>query len=166
MLSSRLPITLLLNPRHSELLYYLTLVQHLPLLITFTFLYTLFLPKGFSWIPKQHPHPYFSLLWRLLPRSFKLLLLSPYLVSLVLHYTAWVLSRPAVLTSSGSLWEKLYLSPREFYIFTRYQVIQVWEAMVYRFQACPITIPIHFYISTTRHSPTNLSSVHLQSRFL
>ena len=166
MISSRVPITSCLI--QDTLNSYITWsVQHLPLLITFTFLYTLFLPKGFSWIPNQHPHPYFSLLWRLLPRSVKLLFLSPYL-----KFFLFFIIHPAC--SAGQqywchlgacekscIWahpSSTFLQDARWFSFEKQ-----WST---DFRPVPSTIPIHFYIPTTRRSPTNLSSVHLQSRFL
>lgn len=166
MISSRLPITSCLI--QDTLNSYITWsVQHLPLLITFTFLYTLFLPKGFSWIPRQHLHPYFSLLWRLLPRSFKLLFLSPYL-----KFFLFFIIHPEC-SAGQQYWRHLGACEKS-YIWAHPSSTFLQDARWFRFEKqwstdfrpVPSTIPIHFYIPTTRHSPTNLSSVHLQSRFL
>lgn len=92
--------------RHSELLPYLTSVQWLPLLITFSFLYTLFNLTQYSWIPKQDLSPYLSHLWVPLPRFFgQLLFLGLSLTFSCPMLYSLVICRPAALTS-GNLSEK------------------------------------------------------------
>lgn len=136
-LSSRLPITLLLNPRHSELLPHLVSVQCLPLLITFPFSYTLFSLNDTPGFQNNIHLLIFLFSGCSFLDSFKLLFLSPYF-----QFSCSTLYSPSALQTSSTdiirepVRKVESLDPPQFYIATRCQVIQVWEAMVYRVQAC------------------------------
>lgn len=67
-------------------------LQCLPPLITFSFLQTFSPLKQNSWIPKQHPSPYFLLLWLLLPRSFH----EPLSLSLPITFSCAALASPRI----------------------------------------------------------------------